>query len=415
MALTDVKAKQIKPGDKALADGTVTGLLLIPGSERGHAKWQLRFVSPVTKARRNYGLGTYPNVSIAEAREAARDARANIAKGGDPIETRRAEVAAREEAQNILTFEQAARKVHAEQAPGFRNAKHRDQWLNTLRDYIFPSLGAVRLPDLRVSNFAEALRPIWMEKVETAGRVRQRCHVVMSWAQAHGIIDSNPVDALDHLLPKRPRKRERVEHHPAMAWQKVPEFVQGTLRAGHENVTKSLLEFVILTCVRSGEARGMRFDEVDFDARLWTVPGSRMRAKVAHSVPLSDRVIEIIQEQRRRNPQKELAFPSPSKGVACTDMILTKFLRDNNVASTTKGRIATAHGFRSSFRDWAGEKGYERDLAEKVLAHTLANQTEAAYFRSSLLEQRRKLMQTWSDFVCGKELATNVLPLQALG
>jgi integrase len=398
--ITDVRARSLKPGDKPIAHGGVPGLRLEPGSARGRGKWILRYVSPVTGKRRDRGLGAYPDVGIADARVRAEKARAIIASGADPIEVNKAEEQTAKTAREALTFEGAALQFHEEQKAGWRNEKHRAQWINTLRDYVFPSIGDKLVSELTPGQFADALRPIWLEKPETASRLRQRCQTVMKWCWAHGQVTGNPVDVVDHLLPAQPGKRIRVQHHPAMPWREVPAFVTSALRGGRLNSSRSLLEFVILTVARSGEARSMAWDEIDFERAIWTVPASRMKAKVVHRVPLSSRAMEILKQQRGNYPDSELGFPAPRGGVL-SDMVLTKFLRDQKAQSSDKGRTATAHGFRSSFRDWASENGYPRDLAERALAHTISNQAEAAYHRTDLLEQRRELMEAWATHCLG--------------
>lgn len=412
MQLTDLKARRIAPGDRPLPHRQVPGLRLEAGNAKGEGKWILRFVSPVTGKRRDMGLGRYPDVGLSAARTKGLAARELISAGKDPIEVRAAD---REEISNraeALTFEQAARKVHAELKPGWRNAKHVDQWINTLRDYAFPVIGKRKLGELTPGVFADVLRPIWLTKPETASRLKQRCQAVMKWSWAHGLVAANPVAVVDHLLPQQPGKRERVHHQPAMAWRDVPDFVSKTLRTGKSNSTRTLLEFVILTAARSGEARSMRWSELDLDNRIWTVPADRMKAKVAHRVPLCDRVIEILRRQRKLHPKAELVFPAPRGGVL-SDMALTKFLRDQKVPSSDKGRFATAHGFRSSFRDWASESGYARDLAERALAHTISNQAEAAYHRTDLLEQRRAMMTDWANHVNGSRPTATVVPIRS--
>ena len=216
----------------------------------------------------------------------------------------------------------------------------------------------------------------------------------MKWSWAHGLVSSNPVDNVGHLLPHR--NGAQPTHQPAMPWQDIPQFVRSKLRRGPYNVSRALLEFVILTAARSGEARAVTWGEVDFDAGVWTIPASRMKAKVVHRVPLSQRALEILSVQRAQHPETDLVFPSV-RGLVLSDMVLTKFLRDHKARSSEPGRIATAHGFRSSFRDWASENGYARDLAERALAHTVKNQVEAAYHRTDLLEQRRAMMEAWED------------------
>jgi len=344
------------------------------------------------------GLGTYPETGIADARAKGVAARQVIASGKDPIAERIAVEAARVAPAEALTFETAARRVYDSLKPAWKNPKHRDQWINTLRDYVFPEIGTKKVADLVPANFADMLRPIWLGKPETASRVKQRCHAVMKWCWAQDLVKSNPVDVVDHLLPQQPGKRERTTHQPSMPWRDLPKFVQESLRGDSTNVTRALLEFVILTAARSGEARAMTWAEVDLDAKVWTVPAARMKAKVAHRVHLSERAIEILVVQRKRHPEAELVFPSP-RGLVPSDMMLTAYLRKVKAASSEKDRVATAHGFRSSFRDWASENAYPRDLAERALAHTISNQAEAAYHRTDLLEQRRPMMEAWSQYV----------------
>ena len=394
--LTELKAKRIAPGDKPLGDGVARGLRLEPGPVKGQGKWILRFTSPSTGRRRDMGLGAYPEVGLAEARRRGLAARQAIGSGIDPIDERGAAREARKAASEAMTFEQAARKVHAEQEPGWANKKHAAQWLSTLRDCVFPQIGNKKVAELTPGDFAEALRPIWLATPETATRVKQRCHTVMKWCWAHGLLSSNPVDNVGHLLPHR--NGAQPTHQPAMPWQDIPEFVRVRLRSGPYNVSRALLEFVILTAARSGEARGMTWDEVNFNDRVWTIPASRMKAKVVHRIPLAQRALEILSAQRTRHPDADLVFPSV-RGLVLSDMVLTKFLRDHNAPSSEPGRIATAHGFRSSFRDWASEHGYARDLAERALAHTVKNQVEAAYHRTDLLEQRRAMMEAWGTHV----------------
>lgn len=410
--ITDVMLKKLLPGSKPVSDATVSGLRYEPGAVKGQGKWILRFVSPTTGKRRDMGLGTYPEVGITDARGRALEERKRIASGLDPIDERANARAAAKAYADEMTFETAARKVHEDLRPGWKNPKHADQWLNTLEAYVFPKIGKKKVAELGPTDFAEVLRPIWLTKAETATRVKQRCHAVIKWCWAQGMVRSNPVDVVDHLLPKQPGKRERVQHQPSMPWRDIPAFVQGVLWTGPTNITRVLLEFVILTAARSGEARAMRWDEVDLEAKVWTVPATRMKAKVAHRVPLSERAVEILADQSQKNPEAELVFPAPRGGIL-SDMVLTAFLRDQKAQSGEKGRVATAHGFRSSFRDWASENGYARDLAERALAHTIQNQAEAAYHRTDLLEKRRAMMEAWAQYVTGGVGSNNVVMLQA--
>ena len=189
-------------------------------------------------------------------------------------------------------------------------------------------------------------------------------------------------------------------HQPALPWREVPDFIESELRTGKPSLSKTMLEFLILTAARSGEVRAMTWDEVDLTTAVWTVPAERMKAKTAHRVPLSSRAVELLRSQQDKADHPTLVFPS-IRGKVPSDMILTKFLRDHNVESSEPGRTATAHGFRSSFRNWASENEYARDLAERALAHTINNEAEAAYDRTDLLDQRRAMMEAWANHVCG--------------
>lgn len=398
--ITDAKARNIKPEDPAIPHGGVTGLTLHPSKTKGRGKWVLRYVSPVNNKRRNAGLGSYPEIGIAEAAKRATAMRATLAEGKDPL----TEKALEEDAVKAPTFQEAAEILHKDLLPGWKNPKHAQQWINTLTEYVFPKLGTKLLADIQPADVADVLKPIWLEKAETASRIKQRIHTVMAWGWAHGHCQSNPVDVVNHLLPQQPGKAIRTQHHPAMPWRLIPEFVREHLRStGRIDVTRKLLEFVILTACRSGEARGMTWSEVDWRNAVWTIPAERMKAKLPHRVPLSARAIELLEEQK--NLHESLVFPSVRDQVMLSDMSITAFLRRMKAESDTPGRVATAHGFRSSFRDWCSEQGYSRDLAERSLAHTIRDKVEAAYHRTDLLEQRRELMNAWENFVVGGEPA----------
>jgi len=392
--LTDAKARNIKPDSGILPHGGVTGLSLLPSNSKGSGKWVLRFVSPVSRKRRNAGLGIYPEVSIAEAGKKASAMREQISLGIDPLEEKNKV----NSEPSIPTFEQAAKEVHADISPGWKNAKHSQQWINTLIQYVFPVIGAVPLNQIQPRHIADVLKPIWLDKPETASRVKQRIHAVMAWGWAHNHCQSNPVDVVNHLLPQQPSKSIRTQHQPAMPWKDIPAFVKTHLHSANKyDVTRPLLEFLILTATRSGEARGMQWTEVDFAGAVWTIPAERMKAQVQHRVPLSSRTIEILKNQQGMHDK--FVFPSPRDQKELSDMVLTSFLRRVKAKSETDERCATAHGFRSSFRDWCSENGFSRDLAERSLAHTVANKVEAAYHRTDLLEQRRSMMNQWADFV----------------
>ncbi|WP_329740723.1 tyrosine-type recombinase/integrase [Dyella sp. A6] len=391
--LTDTKARSVKPGGTPLAHGGVTGLTLHPSpAHKGQGKWVLRYVSPITKKRRNAGLGSYPDISIAGAAEQARVMRDQIAHGQDPLEVKAAEAAM----PRIPTLREAAEVLHRELTPGWKNAKHAQQWINTLTEYAFPLIGQLPIDQVLPRHIAEALRPIWLDKAETAGRVKQRLHAVMAWGWAHGHCAANPVDVVHHLLPQQPSKTVRTQHQPAMPWMDIPAFMAKQLQHPHD-VVCAALKLLILTATRSGEIRGARWSEFDLKHAIWTIPAERMKAKQAHRIPLARQAVDLIKKQRGLHDT--LVFPSMRVQNELSDMTLTAFLRRAKAVSDTAGRTATAHGFRSSFRDWCSENGYARDLAERSLAHTVQSQVEAAYHRTDLLEQRRPMMQAWADFV----------------
>ncbi|EMB3082773.1 MULTISPECIES: tyrosine-type recombinase/integrase [Enterobacterales] len=392
--LTNTKAKNIQPGDKPLPHGGITGLTLHPSSTKGRGKWVLRYMSPVTQKRRNAGLGSYPEITISEVSNIASIMREQIIKGIDPLEFKKSI----SEKPSIPSFEDAARKLHTELLPGWKNEKHGKQWITTLEQYVFPFIGSMTLDTIAPADIADTLRPIWLTRSETASRVKQRIHAVMQWAWAHSYCSANPVDVVAHLLPQQISVSIRTEHQPAMPWKSLPLYIATYVSTDERyNVTRALLLFVILTASRSGEARAMRWGEIDFKQRVWTIPAERMKAGMQHRVPLSDQAMSLLHSLKGLHD--ELVFPSPRKQVVLSDMVLTAFLRRTKAPSDNPNRVATAHGFRSTFRDWCSEHGYSRDLAERALAHTVKNKVEAAYHRTDLLDQRRPMMQAWADYL----------------
>lgn len=292
--------------------------------------------------------------------------------------------------------------MHSELLPGWKNKKHGQQWINTVTEYAFPIIGSLPINEIQPRHIADVLRPIWLTKAETASRLKQRLHAIMAWGWAHGHCVANPVDVVTHLLPQQPGKAIRTEHQPAMPWRMVPEFFTEHLNASERHeLTRLMLEFLILTATRSGEVRGMCWSEIDLKTAIWTIPAERMKAKLPHRIPLGHRAIAILKAVEGLH--NDLVFPSPRDQVTLSDMVLTEFLRRVKAASSTPNRVATAHGFRSSFRDWCSEMGYPRDLAERALAHTVSNKVEAAYHRTDLLDQRRPMMGAWESFCTGKK------------
>lgn len=391
--LTDTKARNLKPNDPQQPHGGVTGLVLIPSKSKGRGKWVLRYVSPVTGKRRNAGLGAYPEVGIADAGKAGLALRELIASGKDPLEEKN-EV---KDSSQATDFKSAAEAVHRELLPSWKNKKHGQQWINTLETYAFPEIGHIQLDQIKPKHIADVLRPIWLTKAETAGRLKQRLHAVMAWGWAHGLCTANPVDVVNHLLPPQPGKSIRTEHQPAMPWRDIPNFFSEQFGANSsQDSTRIMLELLILTAARSGEIRGMCWEELNLQGAVWTIPAERMKAKQVHRIPLTQRAIEIL--NALDEPKQGLVFRTPRAGSMYSDMVFTTFLRRIHAVSSTPDRCATAHGFRSSFRDWCSENGYPRDLAERALAHAIDNKVEAAYHRTDLLEQRRPMMHAWERY-----------------
>lgn len=332
--------------------------------------------------RRDIGLGSAKKVSLAQARQRSAEVRAQVEAGIDPVLQRK-------KAEGIPTFREAAAKVFNENNKSWKNKKHRSQWLTSLQTYAFPKIGDISVSDIESSHVRDVLIAIWLEKNETARRVRQRIGMVIDWAiaknyRAHPL----PMNAINKSLPK---VRNRQNHLAALHYSKVAAFV-GKLRE-RESIGRLAFEFLILTAARSGEVRGALWSEIDLTERTWTIPAERMKADVEHIVPLSDAALDVLKRARvHKEDGNDLVFPGTRHGKPMSDMTLTKICRDAEID-------AVPHGFRSSFRDWVSEEtDFDRDVAEMALAHTIANPVEAAYRRGKLLQKRRKLMNLWADY-----------------
>ena len=368
-----------KPG--AYSDGY--GLTL-----RIDALGNKRWVQRVTIGGRqhNLGLGSWPSVSLDEAREMALANWREAKEGRDPIREKRiARVNA--EMPNLPTFEEVARRAITLRRPTWTSEKHAAQWESSLATYVFPVIGHALVDAVTTTDVLAILEPIWNAKPETATRVRQRMEVVFDYAIASGCRTDNPAVAVRKVLPRR---RGQKKHHPAMPYGKLPAFLQ-TLRASTaDTVTKLGLEFLILTAARTGEVRFMEWSEVDTEAATWTVPAARMKARREHRVPLSRRGLAILEEARRLGMGSGLVFPS-RKGESLSNMAFAMLLRRLDVGD------AVPHGFRSTFKDWTMEQtSFSWAVVETALAHTLGSATESAYARSDLFDMRRVLMETWA-------------------
>jgi integrase len=382
--------------------GGVQGLAL-QVNPAGARSWSLRVV--IGGKRRDMGLGPYPGVTLAMAREKARDARELIRQGVDPIRRQQeAQSALRAAAAGALTFKECATAYIKAHKAGWRSVKHAQQWTNTLEQHAHPTIGALLVRDVGQAQVMNVLEPIWTEKTETASRLRSRIELVLDWATARGYREGlNPArwrGHLDKLLPA-PGKIAKVVHHPALPAADVGAFML-RLRAA-EGMGARALEFAILTAARSGEVRGAVWAEIDLTAKVWTVPAARMKAEKEHRVPLSADALALLAALPRL-AGTELVFPAPRLG-ALSDMTLTAVLRRMNVP-------AVPHGFRSTFRDWAAERtAYPNEVCEMALAHTVENKAEAAYRRGDLFEKRRLMMADWAQFLRRVETPAEVIDL----
>jgi integrase len=358
---------------------------------KGAKSWIFRFA--LHGRAREMGLGSAHTFSLAEARERARECRKLTADGIDPIETRKAKrQEAALEAAKAITFRGCAEAYFEAHKAGWRNERHIAQWSSSLEAYAYPVFGHLPVQSIDTAQVMKALEAIWATKPETAKRVRGRIESVLDWAATRGYRrGENPARWRGHianLLPKR-SKVMKVKHHAAMPFAQVPAFM-ADLR-NQDAVEARALEFAILTAVRSGEATGALWSEIDMEAGIWTVPAERMKAGAEHRVPLSAPVLAILEQMRGLNDT--LVFVGSRSKRRLSDKVLRNMLV--KVASVD----ATVHGFRSSFRDWAGEcTSFPRDLAEMALSHTVGDATERAYRRSDLFEKRRELMDAWASW-----------------
>ena len=332
----------------------------------------------------NIGIGSFPVVSLAEARAAAFENRRTLAKGFDP----------RNSAASMPTFAETADKVIALHAESWRdNGKSEKQWRASLRTYAFPTIGNKPVGSITSADVLDVLTPIWNTKRETARRVRQRIGQVMKYAIASGLRPDNPAgDALGAALPSN---GIATKHQPALPHAEVAQALAKVRESGAGQSAKKALTFLILTAARSGEVRGARWDEIDIRSRTWTIPGSRTKTGREHRVPLSDAATALLVTATPLSDGSGLIFPSVSRrGKQLSDRTLSKLIRE-------LGLQCVVHGFRSSFRDWCADTGQRRELAEVALGHTVGNSTEQAYMRSDLFEGRRELMEAWSKYVGG--------------
>lgn len=382
--LTALKVKSLKsPG--RYADGDCLYLYVHSAESRSWIM-RVRFRGKVIEM----GLGSEKMVSLAEARELAIENRKLLKSGVDPRALRRAATAEKV----VPTFEQAATEVHRERVAGWRNGKHQDQWLSSLRRHAFPTLGRLLPEAIDAALIVDTLLPIWQTRPETARRVKQRIMTILNWAHSKGYrVTEAPERAVEAGLARQPKKGDR--HFAALPYEEVPDLMR--VLQGSATNGRLALQFLILTGARSGEVRGATWGEIDFTTKLWTIPSGRMKAGREHVVPLSPAAVRLLRiahaGRTGHHGTDEPIFPG-QRGGALSDMTLTKVLR------TATKKAATVHGFRSSFRDWAAEKtDFDGAVVEAALAHTNPNKVEAAYRRTNYLEKRWRLMRLWAVYL----------------
>ncbi len=339
--------------------------------------------------RTDLGLGPYPTVSLAQARLKARENRSLAKSGGNPLAVKQEEAMLAE----VPTFEALARLHIAENLHSWKNTKHRAQWLSTLETYAFPTLRSLKVNQITRRHVVGLLSPIWTTKPETARRVRQRVRAVMDRAVALEYVDYNPAgDAIKAALAKQRRVKN---HHRAIPYGNLPAALHAVRESTASPAVKLGFQMLALSACRSGEVRGMTWDEVDLQNATWTVLGARMKAGKPHRVPLSHGALAILEQANSLGDGNDVVFPAPRSRGVLSVMAFNQLLRRLDLDFVP-------HGLRSSFRDWAAEKtNAPHAVVETALAHTVGNATEAAYFRSDLFELRRDLMDQWSAFLEG--------------
>lgn len=362
----------------------------------GSKRWVVQ-VTVKGQGRREFGLGSYPEVSLAEAGKKAAEAKEDGKQGIAYNATK--------DAPKVPTFEEAAEQYIEAHAPGWSNAKHVAQWASTLATYAEPIIGEMRVDRIGTEDVLRVLKPIWTTKTETAKRVQGRMENILDWAAAlkHRTGD-NPArwkGHLDKLLPA-PSKVKQVEHHPAMPYDQVAAFMDEL--AGMESTSAKALQLLILTACRTSEVLGATWDEVDLETGIWTIPGSRMKAGREHVVPLSKPAVALLGALPRT--LQPYLFPGWKQGRPLSNMALLQLMRGMGYGPQGTRGSCVPHGFRSSFRDWASEvSNFPRDACEAALAHSIADKVEAAYRRGNLLAKRRMMMEQWATY-CTAPTAT---------
>ena len=364
--------------------------------------------------RRDIGLGSFPEVSLSEAREKARELKKKIRDGIDPLQEKQERLnALKIQKHRAKTFRECAEVVIAKKTLELKNQKHIGQWSSTLETYIYPTLGDLIVGTITKVDIATVLEPIWIEKNETAKRIRGRIETVFDYAKAMGyFVGDNPAEWKGNLEPILGNLKQESRPHPSLPYEQVAGFIQHL--GQKKGISPKALEFAILTACRSGEIFGAKWHEIDFKNKVWIIPKERMKAEKEHRVPLSQQAINLLESIQPYTQSHDFIFPAPRTGEMLSDMSLTTLIRrlheqkfkENSIGyiDPKQNRIITTHGFRSTFRDWSADKtDYPREVCEHVLAHKLPDEVEAAYLRGAYLEKRKSLMTDWAEF-CSKQI-----------
>ena len=362
-------------------------LYLVVG-ESGAKHWLLRIV--VRGKRRDMGLGSASLVDLEEARDLARRYRKIAREGGDPIQERQRGRGL------FVSVKDAALKVHTLNAPSWKNEKHSGQWISSLERHVFPMIGDTAISEVTSADILRVLSPIWVEKSDTAKKIRQRLRMVIKWAKAQGYYEGeDPVELAEQALP---RIKPSGEHFKSASYEELPQIVSQLQSSQVSLPTRLALEFLILSACRTTEVLEAHWSEIKLDKRLWVIPAERMKASKPHEVPLTDRMMDLLEVAGSLKLDNGLIFPSQING---------KALSNNTLRLALQKRLkvdATVHGMRSAFKDWAAETtGYANEVSEMALGHAISSKVEAAYRRGNLLTKRKQMMADWADHVAGKQ------------
>jgi integrase len=401
--LKDLQVKRLStPGAYPDGDG-----LYLQVRDSGAKDWFYRY--EVAGKGRKRGLGSYPTISLEQAREDALECRQLRKRNIDPIEhAKDLELEKSLKKAKSTTFNECADSYIDTHKHGWKDERHEYQWRKSLENYAYPVIGDLPVQSIDIDLVMKVIEPIWFDKTETASRVRQRIENILDWATVRKLrAGDNPAlwrGRLDKLLPKRSKVQKQI-HFAAMDYRDVPEYFR-SLRS-MDTIASRALAFTVLTATRTSEARAVTTDEIDENGKAWIIPDSRMKAHREHRVPLSSEALKIIEEVKPfKRHTDEFLFPGLSRNKPISASSLLKIIKRHDDS-------LTVHGFRSSFRDWCAEQtSFPREVAEAALAHTVKDKTEAAYQRGDLFEKRRRLMDQWAQYCLKGKVEAKVVPIR---